>query len=581
MNDYISRFLVCIETSLSKIFTLKSKVAYKYAYFLLIFEIILIVILLFMMGCSHQWTNPWDSSCLLDGGWRVLNGQKPHIDFASPIGIIYHLIIMLGMKIAGPTGKSLTIGPLIIYPFITMWAWVIAKRRLTVINAFLFASWSGIMIVATHRLDWTFNITTYALQYNRFGWSLIGIVFLQLLLPPRCKLSYRLTIFEYISTGIILVLLLFIKITYFALSVPAVILYFIFFRGEFQRWIWMVISFITLFFVVLVYLDFNLLAFINDLRMLAGVHNFSSRILHLFSIFRKNFEGLGLLLIIGFLLIKPMIKQDLKQNEYGWIRFALISSTIAFCGLVICSTNWQKTNIPLFALAGLIMCEDFHRRFFNKGNSIMDKNDTVVRHLWSSFISIYMISAILIPDAGSVAYSFAWKMSKADKMPQSARIQSKTMQDMIFPPNDKESRSEQSVMKSILDIDPNNKVLFTPFQYVYWVNNGLTLLRKHISSDSIILSMDSYNPFSFALELQSPRGDMHSWTYGYLNDEYNSPKTQVLFQDATHVMVPKRSYILEWHFKLRMYGDYIEKHFDKIDESELWILYNSKDKNPI
>lgn len=40
----------------------------------------------------------------LDGGWRILNGQRPHLDFFTALGPIWYLLTAAGLKLSG--GKA-------------------------------------------------------------------------------------------------------------------------------------------------------------------------------------------------------------------------------------------------------------------------------------------------------------------------------------------------------------------------------------------------------------------------------------------------------------------------------------------
>ena len=38
---------------------------------------------------------------LLDGGWRILNGQRPHVDFLCPAGPVTYLAMAAGLTMSG------------------------------------------------------------------------------------------------------------------------------------------------------------------------------------------------------------------------------------------------------------------------------------------------------------------------------------------------------------------------------------------------------------------------------------------------------------------------------------------------
>jgi hypothetical protein len=54
-----------------------------------------------LMGAvpTHQYGH--DIFTLLENGWRVVNGQRPHVDYASPWGPVMFLVVGLGLTLSG------------------------------------------------------------------------------------------------------------------------------------------------------------------------------------------------------------------------------------------------------------------------------------------------------------------------------------------------------------------------------------------------------------------------------------------------------------------------------------------------
>ena len=51
-----------------------------------------------------------DTFFLLENGWRALNGQRPHIDYASPWGPVTFLIVGLGLTLSHYTANGIGYG---------------------------------------------------------------------------------------------------------------------------------------------------------------------------------------------------------------------------------------------------------------------------------------------------------------------------------------------------------------------------------------------------------------------------------------------------------------------------------------
>src|SRR3954447_15018475 len=70
-----------------------------------------------------------DVFIFLDGGWRILHGQRPHVDFFSGIGPVTYLINALGLVLAGMRPAGLGVGSAILGMVVGLWAYSIALRR--------------------------------------------------------------------------------------------------------------------------------------------------------------------------------------------------------------------------------------------------------------------------------------------------------------------------------------------------------------------------------------------------------------------------------------------------------------------
>ena len=52
----------------------------------------------------------WGSAIIMDGSYRVLNGQIPHVDLSSPIGPFIFIVGAIGMFISTPSVMGLNLG---------------------------------------------------------------------------------------------------------------------------------------------------------------------------------------------------------------------------------------------------------------------------------------------------------------------------------------------------------------------------------------------------------------------------------------------------------------------------------------
>jgi len=555
--------------------------AYRLALVGLVAIVLVTLGMLFSFGCTHQWSCAWDSAFLLDGGWRLLAGQRPHVDFYSPLGAVPLLVTALGMLVAGPRGAALSYGPAIVFPFVTLAAWWIARRRLPALHALVFCSMVGFTLVATHYPGHPFHDTTYAAQYNRLGGALLAVLLLQMLLPPRnadrdSGSAGVAGVLEGLCAGVILGLLMFTKITYFGMGVAAVAMAgWSCFRLRIAAWSAMVGAGAAVWFCVVWYLGFDFAAFDADMKMLAAVQDPDYRIVALANAVRWNRGALGLLAVMMVLLVRPMRRGNLDAELSSWLLTATMAVVGIFVGLFIYSTDGISGMPPAFAVAALVLAENLRRRCVISGPLQPETFERGFKYLLASALAAYLAGVIIVHGSLSVAYSFGWHWLHADRLPTTAVVQSRTMGDVLLPPRADEAQlvDRDAVIAGILKRDPEQPAL-TSYQYACWTNDGLDLLRRHVNGESRIFVMDWVNPFSFALELPSPRGDALYWHAGRVFDEEHFPDADRVFREVTLVMVPNRAIQPASKRALaRVYGRVLQSRFQPIDQSKLWTLY--------
>lgn len=614
--------------------------AYRNALIALGVLVVLMIGGLVYLRATHQRVNAWDSAFLLDGGWRLLNGQRPHTDFYSPFGAVPLLIVALGLAVTRGSAAALSIGYAIIFPFVTLWAWWISRRRLSAVHAFLCAGMVGLLTIGTYRLGSSYRDTTYAMQYNRIGWALLTMLVLQLFLAPlqrreqskgkadagRRDRFVSSGLLEGVSAGALLGLILFTKITYFGagiglLAVAALL--------RARRWqpragradpgvllpgrrvgpmgtsgplarpgyYGLGLGFTGVVLAMLVYLRFDVVSFFRDMLTLGGAQSLAMRMEALRRVFSPNLVpllllGLALILTLTLVARRAASRGSEPRHAPGYRRLQTWSPLIggiavALAGLFTCSANTQQGAVPLLGVAALIPLEMVRRSRRDRADD--GPPDDPASSLWhpgnwrtwiwvvSSLTTVFLVGSIFLADAGSVAYSAGWKARYASGVPASAHIQSDAMKDLLFPPADgREGQGQERLVASILG-RPADDPHFSSQQYAAWVNDGLALLRRHVTDSSRVLSLDWINPFPFALGLPSPRGDALCWAVGLLQSADHHPDAQEVLGDATFVMDPKRSIApLTYEFKKDYLGPELSKGFERVDQSELWILYERK-----
>ncbi len=104
------------------IFTNESERIYKLLFAILVCLVALFSALKVYGGLSPIWA-PWDVFTLLNGGWRIVNGQIPYVDYYNPIGLLAYIPTAMAMKIDHFSASSVVYGNVILGAFFALWAW--------------------------------------------------------------------------------------------------------------------------------------------------------------------------------------------------------------------------------------------------------------------------------------------------------------------------------------------------------------------------------------------------------------------------------------------------------------------------
>jgi len=109
----------------------------------------------------------WDVSTLLDGGYRVLLGQRPHVDFYSPLGLLFLILVAGGIKIAGLASAFAYVHAVLLL-LLVPWTWSLLCSRTSALLAGAAALWVGVLAVTPRSIGFPPPMITYSMQYNRW-----------------------------------------------------------------------------------------------------------------------------------------------------------------------------------------------------------------------------------------------------------------------------------------------------------------------------------------------------------------------------------------------------------------------------
>lgn len=260
---------------------------------------------------TTNYTN--DTPILLDGGWRVYQGQRPHVDFYSPLGPVMYLLVAFGMWLGGLSASALVYMNVVVFLAMSLWAWMLAQKRMPPLFVLFFAIYTGFIIIGTNVHGHPFNYLGYAALYNRYGMAFLALVLVESFV--RYKYVFKTEFWWGVSTGVLVALLFFLKINFFLVALGGIILGWWVVGRPRLNWIGLFTGAGFILLAMLIYLRFDLAAVFRDLYM--GIAARSGKAFTLQKMLRAIIDFYTLLPLVFFVVIFVSWQQlpDFKKGQ--------------------------------------------------------------------------------------------------------------------------------------------------------------------------------------------------------------------------------------------------------------------------
>lgn len=491
-----------------------------------------------------------DTFLPLEMGWRVLHGQRPHVDFVSGWGPVWFLMSALGLAISRHSVDGIGYANAVMALIVASWSFLLGKSRLLPLWRVIYSLFLAALVAAPYPLGNSPLISSHAMAYNRYGYALLGLVLLECLAPTGEREGWL----GGISTGAALSLTLFLKASFFLVAGGVIaVVSLLLMRLDRRRILGVVAGFFLVSLALLAYLRFDLLAMLRDLRMTGAARNAAFTTDG--SIVNKVISHPSVLLeVVLFAWVSALVFGNRVPRWRAW-KLPLLGAFLFAADFALILTNQQWDGFPLCACFGILIVNDImqdqHARVASEASSY--------RPLYAGALCLGAL--LFVPqfasDLTGLAYGL-WSKQTAPGENQVVRFTAPNLAPLVL--------YDDHVARS------NGRVLAT------YVNDGVALLERASRPNERILSMDMTNPFPYALERQPPHGGIASPTYHFNIDDDHRPSDDEFFGDADIVMVPKHPALDDYYYKdfLLAYEPGIQQHYALAAESAWWWMYRRR-----
>lgn len=462
----------------------------------------------------------------LDGAWRMLNGQRPHIDFYSFIGVLAYAPTALGLLISHGGAEGFGYAQALVGAVLGCWAFSLTRRRLPDVHAALFTLAAALFSAAPFASGYTVFGTSPAMVYNRYGYVALALILLESLAEHNRR--------EYaggFSTGALAALLLFLKPSYFLAALFFVAVLIPCRRQQFTRWIGMATSFAVVVLAFCAYFGFQMMPMFRDFLTVAGAKRIHPSVFSFDTILTET------AVILGFTIVTSLVLFVSNRKSLA-LSTGLAGVAVCIGGTLVTLGNCEPHGLPLSLFFLLIAIAPLG---FRQSGIVHLLRGAVL--LWATVFLATAFGSTLL----GFGYSGYRRIADRAAVPLNSPLMRK-----IVPVRDSES-------------------------YRDFVNDGIQLLNGHRRVGDTVMSLDFSNPFSYGLGMKPAYGGTTALHFQTTFSDAHRQSAEQLFGKASLVMVPNKfSDPTLQDSVLRLYGGYLAQHFRLVGGSKEWRLYRQE-----
>ena len=471
-----------------------------------------------------------DAFMLFDGAWRMLNGQHPHIDFYSHVGYLTYVPTVIGLWLARGTAWGFGYGQALSGLLTGCWAYWLGRKRLADVPLVLLCLSVVLMTVAPFALGFSPMRPTPGMIYNRQGYAFLALILVEAFEKAK-PASERDEFWGGISSGSILAILFFLKITYFAAAVILVALLLPCRTQMKQRWSGIAGGLLGITLASCAYYSFHMGPLLHDLITIGGGKHIHFG-WYLLDLVLQDAAIATALAIAAALLLSAY------GNQRAGLSVILAGAAITLAGMAMILGNYEQVGFPLTVFLAIVV--------LNQVN-LQVPEQRLTPDFFQAAVLVFgsaLIAGSLTSGLGGMTFALGQRLlAQHTQHFRMARL---------------------SGFTTGLDDD----------WYAQLVNDGVPLIERFRRSNDTLMSLDFTNPFSYGLGMHPAHGGTPVFQFGTTFNDRFRPSPEFLIGAADLIVVPKKASDPTLDDNVpRLYGPYLKSHFHLVGESRDWRLY--------
>ena len=468
-----------------------------------------------------------DLFIFLDGAYRIQAGQVPNVDFHSSLGPLAYYIPVIGHALGGSFGAAMPVGMALVTVAVALVAAHVIATRMHPALGLPLALYLLLIIAVPMNPGEGIRELSFAMFYNRIGWSVLGLL-LVMYLPPLLPRRGQATA-DAVCATLLTILMLYLKISYGLVGIA----FLIFMLTDRRQWQWAAAALaLTAVAGLLIELSWGGTAsHIADLRLAGEVSGDLPTLRVLATEVQRSLPEIAVYGIFATLLL----------SQRRGIRDVLFLICCALTGILLIEQNFQIVGILTLGAGAAVAAEASLRA-------------APVPRPGVAFLLVAFLAPPILHFAIALGLHSGLALARQGT-------------DFSLP-------NYSGIRLARLWSDG-------PYQnfrrYDDSLRDGATMLAQ-LDNPERVLVLDFVGPFTAGMGLVPPQGDSTWYHWGRTVDVDHHLPPDEFFADARIVMDPKAP-IEHWTTNglRRIYGAALAERYVLAGETEFWRLYLAKD----
>lgn len=507
----------------------------------------------FVLGVPRLRIYSHDVFICLDGAWRVVNGQRPVLDFYAVKGPAWFMLYAAALHLAGNNATALGYGSTAVAVITSLWSFLLLRRRMEPAPCFVACVSIVLLAVSPFPLGEFPTSTTFAMTFNRYGFALETLVLLECFLPSSDSDPFWKQFGGGFSSGLACAVMLFIKMSYGMVGLVLLASSLVLRPRERSRWLGAGTGFAIFAVSMLGYLRFDVAAILHEYRILGAARQTS---VSLGSVVRRMWQDRFELMPV--LLLTLLIVLFIERAFVRRVTLAVAGLMAAVGGTLLAMTNTQRSDLPLMAGIALLLVNEVTVAWNEQ------KADRAgLTPLTALTLLSFGLIAAGIPLAMNIAgFSYALADKVFHRRP-SYQFQEPHLKALEF-----------------VEFGDGTRRYDNGELFVQYTEEAMGLVRAHSSASESVRSMTNTNPFSYAMLRPPPAGGAVDIAANF--SETSMPPLEFILGNVDLILIRKdieeergSTVALVWS----RYHDLLETRYVLEAESPHWTLLRKRALN--